>query len=566
LVFCLFGHGTFSGLAAERIQTLPVSEIRPGMRGTTLTVLQGTSIVPLETEILGVGEDHLGPGKDLIIAKLVDERTRLTGAVHGMSGSPLYVEGKLVGALSRRIAVFEKDGHCGFTPIADMLEVANHPATSPVARGTAYRENLLSLPITVSGLAEVSRPWLTPLWDSVGLMLGSGDGGGMRRNQPGSPLEPGAPMGVAIATGDIAIVSTGTCTWREGNRVLGFGHPMEGLGSVNLPIVESTVITTVPSFLRPYKMTNSRRIVGTLLQDRLSAVAGVLGPAPEMPPYRIKVRFDDRPARQFEGGMASHEKLIPPTAATLLATAIMNNDEIGSEVTVQVRGEAKLRDVTEPLRMNSDATGELDAVGITVFGLASRLFMVFDQNAKSAWLESMNLDVTIRNQRSGCRIESLSLTPQAPRAGQSVEAVIRLVPWRGEPFVRRVPIHLPEELRPGTTAILAVASADMWAQQDFAAPRRVADRSEHLADVVAALNKSSARNTDLVARILISKPGLRVDNMRQEQLPPSVIALLRDESTDQLRLTESVILEERIPMETVLSGSLRQKFTLDPAP
>ncbi|MDD2676594.1 MAG: SpoIVB peptidase S55 domain-containing protein, partial [Methylacidiphilaceae bacterium] len=191
----------------------PKSQLRPGMHGLTYTVLQGQKIEPLQTEILGIAKDYVGPGLDLIIAKLIDAKTATIGAVHGMSGSPLYVDGKLVGALSRRIASFEKDGHCGFTPIEDMLRVEQEPSSHPARplptqlreawhwaeprplRGAMLRADYLGVPLSVGGLnPQVAARFLEALGLRGTPVLAVPGGGTVTIPGGGSTLEPGAPL------------------------------------------------------------------------------------------------------------------------------------------------------------------------------------------------------------------------------------------------------------------------------------------------------------------------------------------------------------------------------------
>ncbi|MEZ5406295.1 MAG: SpoIVB peptidase S55 domain-containing protein [Verrucomicrobiia bacterium] len=365
---------------AEEI--FPASQIKAGMKGTTYTVLQGTNVVPLETEILGVSEDYLGPGKDLIIAKLVDEKTKLTGAVHGMSGSPLYIDGKLVGALSRRIAMFEKDGHCGFTPIADMLtinqkaknvKIASHPKR--FFPGYSWLQNdeksgWLSVPLSMSGVSGYAKKIIDKIWEGSGFFMASG-GGGRGQSQPGAELLPGAPVSVALLTGDLHMAGTGTVTWRQGDQLLAFGHPMFGWGDVELPLCEAEIVSTVPSYEMPYKLANVRRTVGTLTQDRLSAVGGVVGPMPTLPRYRVTVQWENQQSKVYEGNFVSHELLTPVILASLVGSVLLENDEASAKWSVALKGQLALKG-HEPLNFDAFSSGnERDVMGL-IFGVAQR--------------------------------------------------------------------------------------------------------------------------------------------------------------------------------------------------
>ncbi|HEY8965958.1 MAG TPA: sporulation protein SpoOM, partial [Candidatus Methylacidiphilales bacterium] len=277
---------------------IPTSEIKPGMHGVSYTVLQGSEIVPLDTEILGVAENALGPGYDLIIGKLVDPKSALVEAVHGMSGSPLYIDGRLAGALSRRLTQFEKDGHCGFTPIADMLRVEGPDGkgtfASRAAKGEASEppfsvEGLLrgqiagavaspgfaalGVPLSVTGLsAELTGKVLKSFGMEASGWIPVSGGSRSEARLAKAELQPGSPVSAVLMTGDLAAAGTGTLTWRDGDRVLAFGHPMLGVGRSAWGLAPAEIITTIPSYLYPHKLANTGPVVGTIVQDRLSAV------------------------------------------------------------------------------------------------------------------------------------------------------------------------------------------------------------------------------------------------------------------------------------------------------
>jgi hypothetical protein len=280
----------------------PLADVKAGQHGEVWTVFQGTKPEPFAVEVTGLIENALGPGKSIILCRLTDPRVQDMGAVAGMSGSPLYIDGKLAGALSYQIQRFETVRYAGFTPAADMEEVADRvlpqvspgvqapgapseeePA-SPADAGSAFRE--MKPVFALGGVSPRTASIMAPQFESIGLGVVA-LGGSTQGTAPGpapaiTKLEPGDAVSVALTTGDISLAGTGTVSRVDGNRIEAFGHPMMSLGDVQFPMCSADVVAILPSTLESFKVANVGPVIGTISQDRLSAVSGLLGPGPEM--------------------------------------------------------------------------------------------------------------------------------------------------------------------------------------------------------------------------------------------------------------------------------------------
>jgi hypothetical protein len=255
-------------------------------------VFQGTKPEPFAVEVTGIIQNALGPGKSIILCRLTDPRVQEMGAVAGMSGSPLYIDGKFAGALSYQLQHFETVRYAGFTPAADMAEVADRVAApDPSASGgtTAAVEGAgtfqtLKPVFSLGGVSPRTAEIMAPQFAALGLGVVALGGSTQGAAAPASadPLVPGDAVSVALTTGDISMAGTGTVTRVEGGRVLAFGHPMMGLGDVEMPMCSADVVAILPSTSDSYKVANVGGVIGTISQDRLSAVSGRLGPGPEM--------------------------------------------------------------------------------------------------------------------------------------------------------------------------------------------------------------------------------------------------------------------------------------------
>lgn len=330
---------------------LPLVELQPGMKGEVWTVFKGRDPEPFAVQVTGVLRNALGPGKSMILCELTDPRVQGMGAVAGMSGSPLYIGGKLAGVLSYQIQRFETVRYAGFTPISDMLEISTLPAgkdgltPTPIpikgerqgargADGLGSGFSPMTPAFSLGGLSPDVAAMLEPQFSALGLNVTAlgGNDSGSDNPQSAVPnplsLRPGGVVAVALATGDISLAGTGTVSHVDGNRILAFGHPMLSLGATELPMASAEVVTILPSQLNSIKVANTGGIIGSFSQDRLSGIYGEIGR--KAPMVAVDVVFPNRSNRKalhFE--VVRHEQLLPAIAATGLAQAVMGSNESG---------------------------------------------------------------------------------------------------------------------------------------------------------------------------------------------------------------------------------------------
>src|SRR6476646_2595897 len=327
------------GLPALRADTpqMPISEIRPGMVGIGRTVFTGTQVQEFKAHILGVIENVIGTQRNLILAKLEGGPLASTGVIAGMSGSPVYIDGKLIGAVSYALGSFSKEPIAGITPIAEMTDSttfsdvrppgARVKVEFPLTReslSAAFRKALAwNRPFAerpndteLAGISAVAglggsqlgtllRPIATPLvmsgfepdladifggaFRDQGFVPTGGSVAGMREGEKPyeGPLKPGDAVGVMLVGGDLMLGGTGTVTHIDGNRVYAFGHPMYNLGPTEFPMTRAYVYTVLPSLVSSMKLSTTGEVIGTVLQDRATAIAGRLGAGPRLIPITL---------------------------------------------------------------------------------------------------------------------------------------------------------------------------------------------------------------------------------------------------------------------------------------
>src|SRR6184192_4019234 len=297
--------------AKPSTQFMPLEAVKPGMRGVAYTVFTGIKPQPMEVEVLGVMKGVNGPRQDLILVRL-HGAAEYTGVVAGMSGSPVYVDGKLVGAISYRIGEFSKEPIAGVTPIGEMLEINELDRSQPAgnaspeaARGDGVTKtsgpgaaaNLdspqplikpIETPLVFTGFAAETLRAFAPQFAAAGIVPVAGVGSVSDDKQP-EPLEPGSAVSMSLVEGDVNIAATCTVTYLDADHVLACGHPVLQFGAVHMPMRKAQVVATLASPMNSFKIVNTTETVGAFVQDRHSGILGKFDAKPEMIPVTVSV-------------------------------------------------------------------------------------------------------------------------------------------------------------------------------------------------------------------------------------------------------------------------------------
>jgi hypothetical protein len=346
LILCLLASAPSLSAQPASGESFPLADIRAGQRGEVWTVFQGTKPEPFTVEVTGVMLNALGPGKSIILCKLTDPRVQNMGAVAGMSGSPLYIDGKFAGALSYQVQQFETVRFAGFTPAADMAEVADRVGDGSAAPGAQASDaapqsdggdatfRAMKPVFALGGVsprtAEIMAPQFATL--GIGIVALGGSGQGQQDTPPvaqGAPavLVPGDAVSVALTTGDISIAGTGTVSRVDGNRIVAFGHPMLGLGDVQFPMCSADIVAILPSSMQSVKLANIGPVIGCISQDRLSAVSGTLGPGPEMTEVEVDSARTGRSSRTIRFQVVRDRNIAPLIMATGVVEAVFGSND-----------------------------------------------------------------------------------------------------------------------------------------------------------------------------------------------------------------------------------------------
>ncbi|HEY3754719.1 MAG TPA: SpoIVB peptidase S55 domain-containing protein [Opitutaceae bacterium] len=457
----------------ENAPLYPLSDLHAGQDGTVWTVFQGTKPEPFHVTVAGVVLNALGPGKSLILCRMTDPRVQKMGAVAGMSGSPLYIDGKFAGALSYQITSFETEHFAGFTPAADMAEVGSLADTAPVNAGfdsaTPSRE-AESTPLTggcvplrpaftLSGLSPTVAALLQPEFRAVGLDSVAVGGSGDTTDQPAgnsTRLQPGDAVSAALATGDVTLAGTGTVSTVSGNRIVAFGHPMMSLGNVQLPMCTADIVTIIPSQLESIKVANTGRIIGTVTQDRLSAISGLIGQAP--PLIDVTVQVKGTKPRQLHFRVARQQQLSPVIIAAGLSQAILGSNDAGLNNGFRIASSIDFAPAQNLSTHALYAGPQAFALGVSDFvkGLSQDLQNPYEKT----FPRSVTFTVEPLSENPDVTIDSFQLSESTATAGDSVAATIGWRDYQGDEHSEEVRIPIsPDWVSRNIEVVLASGAA-----------------------------------------------------------------------------------------------------------
>jgi hypothetical protein len=436
---------------------IAADEIRPGMTGTALTVFQGDSIESFGVRVLSVIRNTSSDG-DLILVQLLGERLEHTGVAAGMIGSPVYLDGRLAGAIALGWP-FSKDAVAGVTPIAQMIRCTEVPDSArrreldPRSQAAGARMSPAPLLYGIRGRSAGTAALAESLFAGLGFL--PVDVGGAARGAPGAragtdPLRPGAAVGVALVSGDLDLSAVGTVTWRDGDQLLAFGHPLFAAGSVSLPLTTAYIHTILSSQLSSTKMASPGESVGALTEDRNYAVRGRLGGRADQIPLSLDVTGEDGELHRYRYRVMRHHGF------TAVLAAISVSDGIGTQTgglprlalpygaTVFLDGGRTVSWQDQPASF-----GGGQPAGEPARELAARLNLLLNNSWSEARVESIQVSATVHPGAFGATLETAWLLQGAAHPGDRVRIAARIRPERGETRVEPLELQLPGFLPAG---------------------------------------------------------------------------------------------------------------------
>jgi SpoIVB peptidase S55 len=560
--------------AQESSEMLPLSQVHAGMQGYAYTIFAGDQVEKFNLEVIGVLDNFLGPKQSIILVQLKGPKVEHTGVVAGMSGSPVYLDGKLAGALSLKLGIFTKEPIAGVTPIQDVL---NPPSQSAPAQAAVQQLGIPSEASRRTGLPSGSalEPIETPLVFSgfqpaalqpftnqlQGYGFVAAQGGTAAPRPDDGHLAAGDMAGMVLVQGDASINSACTVTAVQADRVYLCGHPFLSLGDVQIPMARSRVVTTLSSDLASTKIVNVGGSIGTITGDHLTAVTGRLGAPPTMVPLDLTLLVAGAaPAKQkslhFE--IINHPKLTPLLVAITTFSGLTQNSLYGEGTTLHLSGEIRLQGHAPVQIENTFAPGDSLSpdslpIALTMQSVFTRLFVNTFETAK---VDRITLRVESVPGRKSFAIESAWLEKGEAAPGETLRVRVLLRPYRGAARVEETTVRVPEQVARGTTLRILVSDADLLNRASRGFGFGGAGSGPTGLDQLIALLNRERRNDRLYVGLFVPAPTLLWDDKELPNIPLSQINVVDGRPTpgSVQVLRESLASEASIPLGGPVSG------------
>ena len=531
----------------------PLQDVKAGMRGVGKTVFSGDRIEEFQVEILGVLE-NIGPKQSLILGKLSGGPIERTGVMQGMSGSPVYIDGKLVGAVAMAFP-FSKEPIAGIRPIADMLSAPGRALprasirlddTDLLAalpkRGDALLggEKMIDIatPVSFGGFTRDTIDRFAPRLRALGLEPLQGISGGGRvpaAMGPASALQPGSMISVQLVTGDLSIGADGTVTHIDGERVYAFGHRFLSVGSTDLPFARSEVLTLLPSISTSFKISAARELMGAISQDRNTVVAGELGRRASMVPVSIGVATPNGNKSSYKFEIVDDRFLSPFLLQMSVFSAIDATERTVGSSSFLVKGQIEFSDGAPPVKLDNMFAGDSSSAMQVALSAAVPLAFVLQGGFEALHVKQVALEIESFDQKKQFQIDHVYAGRRDARPGETIELTIGLAGENGALVTRKVSYAAPIGLGAGplyfTVSDASTANITEFRQAVSAAPRSPAQ----LIDTVNQLKV----NTKAYVRVWRSDAAYQLQGEDYPAPPPSLAMILARAQTGYGGLTQA---------------------------
>lgn len=582
-------------------ELMPVSEVKKGMKGYGLSVFDGTTVEKFDVEIVGV-LNKIGPGQDLILATVDGPAIRRAGVIAGMSGSPIFIDGRVIGALAYAWD-FSKEPVAGITPIHEMLKIAEAESSSapalaaaaPRMSAKAFLESMasgdstkvfddlvkgmtarqvstiggarrISLPLSLGSFAPETIARFGVHFDQMGFVsvpTGSSASRGAQATVPANrkPFQPGDAVGAVLVNGDFSVAASGTVTHVDGDRVYAFGHPFLDMGEISFPMAEAEVVGFLPSVARSFKFSNSGRIVGALRQDRAPGIMGILGAEAPMIPVELTVDGTGTP-KHYNVNVVRHPQLSPLMIAMAADSVVANSQRAAGERTVVLESEIRVKGFAEPIRLREGWAGAQARQAIPQY-LAVVAGYLISNEFQSTELESVKVHLRHDDELKIARVTEATVETDDGRVspGDTVRVRAVLKPYRGESFVETFELEIPEDQIPGS-AYLLIGSGTVANQIDFTLVPPDPRTLEQVVGVLGRLRPS----TDLTVGLYAASDGAVTSGVYLPNLPPTMRAVVKGDTSNAPRANVRYhgSARQARPLGYIIDGALKVDLDVRP--
>jgi hypothetical protein len=563
--------------AATPLKFMSVDEVRPGMKGVAYTVFEGVKPETMGVEVLGLLRNMNGPRNDVVLVRLHGEKPEYTGVVAGMSGSPVYIDGKLLGAIAYRIGTFTKEPIAGVTPIQQMLEINEFDRSVPPARtvtppvapgpqksssaeigGTSGLQSYAQLlqpieaPFVFSGFDESTIKLFAPQFAAAGVFPVMGAGSASLEKQP-EPIEPGSGVSAVLVKGDMDVAAGCTVTYIDAEHLLACGHPITQYGMVDMTMTKASVVTTLATPLGSFKIMNATEPVGSFVQDRRTGILGRFHREAKMIPVTLSIHGASG-TKEFHYEILNNARLTPLMMMATVYNSLMGMNQYGEETTYRLNGTIQVSGYPDVRLANLySPTDAMPTAFAVAMGLGERFGRIYDNPFQAPQVGGVSLNFDLERDRRSAMLEIARTDVTEARAGDeiTIEAVLR--PYRGDRIVRRIPVRVPPSVPRGTLRIL-VSDGDTLDRARRVNPMLA--RKLDLNSTIEMLNKEHV-NDRLYVSLLEANPQATVEDKVMPSVPLSVMNVMEGMRATQemVVFTESAVHETSTPVGYVVSGA-----------
>jgi len=565
-------------LFAADPEIFPLSQVQPGMKGEAYTIFAGDQIEKFDLVVIGVMPNFLAPKESIILVQLLGPKVEHTGVVAGMSGSPVYFDGKLAGALSLKLGQFSKEPLAGVTPIENILSLPKgQPGTIRAEGAPASSQQLdarfeipsdwasraglsggkfltpIASPLTFSGFNAAAIRQFENEFAAYG--MAAAQGGSIDARPDDAKIRPGDMVSAVLLEGDMSLNASCTVTTIVDGRVYVCGHPLFGFGSVQMPMARARVLTTLSSDLESTKIVNVGGTIGSFSQDRVTAVVGSLGSSPKLIPIDMTVATPDGDKR-FSFRMISNPKLTPILIGICSLNGLIQSSVYGEGTTMHLTGGIDIAGHSSVTLDNLFPPIDSFAPdGIPVAGAVQNLFQrIFSNQFETANIERVTLRMESLPERRQVTIEGAWLDKSEAEPGDTVTVRVQLRPYRGSPVIRDVKIAIPPQAVRGTAMQILASDSGTLNRMSIVTGSQV--RLDSLEQLISVLNRER-RNNRLYVTLLGSAPTMVVQDKVMPNVPASQINLLdqRGGPASSLVVRQSAAGEWSLPLDEIVQGS-----------
>jgi hypothetical protein len=582
----------FPALLFAASDIMPLSEVKEGMTGVGRTVFKGNKIEEFQVEILGVLHNYM-PQQNLILGMLKGSNLEETGVIAGMSGSPVFINGRMIGAVAYSWP-FAKTPIAGITPIESMmktqvmptieppsappLEVANYynfeklittelqPASAVTASAPGIgKVQLLPIaaPLTVSGFDSRVIDRFAPIFSSFGWQVMQGGAAGVTKDDdpPDANLEPGSPLSVQLITGDFDIGAIGTVTYRDENKVLAFGHPFFNLGPIDFPLATAKIYAVVPNLYSSFKLGAAGETVGSIRQDLQAAVFGVMGNKSPMIPVTINLKDENKAERSFHFKVAKHNLLSPVLMDFAFQNSILVTQLGYSESTLKVHGVVHVKDKA-PINIDNIFSGSGSFANASQY-VASIVYALMINDFKKVDVQDIQIDIDSAMKRKEAELVEVWLDKNEVRPGDElrVQAIYR--PLQGQSQREEFNVKIPNDI--GYNQITFVVGGGQEISRLEFAQYGKAFQPESLDQLMTLLN-SLRSNDRIYLKAFSNDSSLFVKGQYLYSLPSSVLSTLSSSQTigSSQKVNRLALWVDNHPVDYFLTGA--KSFTVKVLP